>query len=131
VPSGQIFYPVVERTAQEFGLTIVPDSQPGAGHYYRSDHFSFARAGVPAFSIDEGDKYQGHDRNGACNKRKTTWPSITISPVTSTSGYGFRGDCRDGSLRNRAGMASRQSAGANWLAAGRRIRQSAAESEKE
>jgi Zn-dependent M28 family amino/carboxypeptidase len=56
------FYPVVERTAQEFGLTIVPDSQPGAGHYYRSDHFSFARAGVPAFSIDEGDKYQGHDR---------------------------------------------------------------------
>jgi Zn-dependent M28 family amino/carboxypeptidase len=56
------FYPVVERTAQEFSLTIVADSQPGAGHYYRSDHFSFARAGVPAFSIDEGDKYQGHDR---------------------------------------------------------------------
>jgi Zn-dependent M28 family amino/carboxypeptidase len=56
------FYPVVEKTAQEFSLTIVPDSQPGAGHYYRSDHFSFARAGVPAFSIDEGDKYHGHDR---------------------------------------------------------------------
>ncbi|MGB8888319.1 MAG: M28 family peptidase [Candidatus Korobacteraceae bacterium] len=56
------FYPVVEKTAQEFSLTIVPDSQPGAGHYYRSDHFSFARAGVPAFSIDEGDKYQGRDR---------------------------------------------------------------------
>ena len=55
------FYPTVERTAKEFGLAIVPDSQPGAGHYYRSDHFSFARAGVPAFSIDEGDKYQGHD----------------------------------------------------------------------
>jgi Zn-dependent M28 family amino/carboxypeptidase len=56
------FYPVVERTAKDFGLAIVPDSQPGAGHYYRSDHFSFARAGVPAFSIDEGDKYQDHDR---------------------------------------------------------------------
>jgi Zn-dependent M28 family amino/carboxypeptidase len=55
------FYPTVERTAKEFGLAIVPDSQPGAGHYYRSDHFSFARAGVPAFSINEGDKYQGHD----------------------------------------------------------------------
>ncbi len=55
------FYPTVERTAKEFALTIVPDSQPGAGHYYRSDHFSFARAGVPAFSIDEGDKYQGQD----------------------------------------------------------------------
>lgn len=56
------FYPVVVRTAKEFGFTIVPDSQPAAGHYYRSDHFSYARAGVPAFSIDEGDKYQGHDR---------------------------------------------------------------------
>ena len=56
------FYPTVETVAREFGLTIIPDSQPGAGHYYRSDHFSFARAGVPAFSIDEGLKYQGHDR---------------------------------------------------------------------
>ena len=57
------FYPTVESTAKDFGLTIVPDSQPGAGHYYRSDHFSMARAGVPAFSIDEGLKYQGHDRD--------------------------------------------------------------------
>jgi Zn-dependent M28 family amino/carboxypeptidase len=55
------FYPTVESTAKEFGLKIVPDSQPGAGHYYRSDHFSFARSGVPAFSIDEGLKYQGRD----------------------------------------------------------------------
>lgn len=55
------FYPTVESTARQFGLTIVPDVQPGAGHYYRSDHFSFARYGVPAFSVDEGSKYQGHD----------------------------------------------------------------------
>lgn len=56
------FYLTVERTARQFGLDIVPDARPEAGHYYRSDHFSFARAGVPAFSIDEGDKYRGHDR---------------------------------------------------------------------
>ena len=56
------FYPTVERTARQFGLTIVPDARPDAGHYYRSDHFSFARVGIPAFSIDEGDKYRGHDR---------------------------------------------------------------------
>jgi len=56
------FYPAVERTARQFGLSIVPDARPEAGHYFRSDHFSFARAGVPAFSIDEGDKYRGHDR---------------------------------------------------------------------
>ena len=55
------FYPVVEQVAKEFGLTIRPDSQPGAGHYYRSDHFSLARVGVPAFSVDEGIKFKGHD----------------------------------------------------------------------
>ena len=53
------FYPVVEKTAQAFGFEIQPDSEPGAGHYYRSDHFSMARAGVPAFSINAGVKYAG------------------------------------------------------------------------
>jgi len=55
------FYPVVEQTAQEFHLTIRPDSRPEAGHYYRSDHFSLGRVGIPAFSISEGMKFQGHD----------------------------------------------------------------------
>jgi len=55
------FYPVVEATAKEFGLAIQPDSRPEAGHYYRSDHFSLARVGIPAFSINEGMKFRGHD----------------------------------------------------------------------
>jgi Zn-dependent M28 family amino/carboxypeptidase len=55
------FYPVVEATAKRFGMTIVPEAHPEAGHYYRSDHFSLARAGVPAFSIGEGTLYKGHD----------------------------------------------------------------------
>jgi Zn-dependent M28 family amino/carboxypeptidase len=56
------FYPTVEETAKEFNLTIRPDSRPEAGHYYRSDHFSLGRVGIPAFSINEGMKYQGHDK---------------------------------------------------------------------
>jgi Zn-dependent M28 family amino/carboxypeptidase len=52
-------YPVVESTAKAFGLTIQPDQQPMAGHYYRSDHFSFARVGIPAFSIDQGTLFEG------------------------------------------------------------------------
>jgi len=56
------FYPTVESTAKAFGLTVVPDPNPGAGHYYRSDHFSMARVGVPAFSIGPGVLYQGHDK---------------------------------------------------------------------
>jgi Zn-dependent M28 family amino/carboxypeptidase len=54
------FYPVVEKTAQAFGFEIQPDAEPGAGHYYRSDHFSLARAGVPAFSINTALKFAGH-----------------------------------------------------------------------
>ena len=55
------FYPVVEDTAGEFHLAIRPDARPEAGHYYRSDHFSLGRVGIPAFSINEGMKYVGHD----------------------------------------------------------------------
>jgi Zn-dependent M28 family amino/carboxypeptidase len=54
------FYPTVQKTAAAFGYEIQPDPQPGAGHYYRSDHFSLARAGVPAFSINTAMKFVGH-----------------------------------------------------------------------
>ena len=54
------FYPTVEKTAAAFGFEIQADAEPGAGHYYRSDHFSMARAGVPAFSINTGVKFVGH-----------------------------------------------------------------------
>ncbi len=56
------FYPEVQATAKRFGLAIVPDPRPEAGSYYRSDHFSLSRVGIPAFSIDLGTLYEGHDR---------------------------------------------------------------------
>jgi Zn-dependent M28 family amino/carboxypeptidase len=64
------FYPAVQQTAKQFGLTIVPDPNPNAGHYYRSDHFSLARVGVPSFSIGEGELYQGHDRQWGQDKSR-------------------------------------------------------------
>jgi Zn-dependent M28 family amino/carboxypeptidase len=54
------FYPEVESMAKRFHLFIRPDSRPEAGHYYRSDHFSLARVGVPSFSVNEGVKFKGH-----------------------------------------------------------------------
>jgi Zn-dependent M28 family amino/carboxypeptidase len=54
------FFPVVEKTAGAFGFDIQPDAEPGAGHYYRSDHFSLARVGVPSFSINTALKFVGH-----------------------------------------------------------------------
>jgi Zn-dependent M28 family amino/carboxypeptidase len=56
------FYPTVEQVAKQFDLAIVPDPRPEAGSYYRSDHFSLSRVGIPAFSIDTGTLYAGHDR---------------------------------------------------------------------
>jgi Zn-dependent M28 family amino/carboxypeptidase len=38
------------------GLTIVPDQAPEQGSYYRSDHFSLAKAGIPAFSIKQSQE---------------------------------------------------------------------------
>ena len=55
------FYPTVQAIAQDFRFKIRPDARPEAGHYYRSDHFSLARVGIPAFSISEGMKFKGHD----------------------------------------------------------------------
>ena len=53
------FYPTVQSTAKAFHYEIQPNPEPGAGHYYRSDHFSFARAGVPGFSVNPGSLYVG------------------------------------------------------------------------
>jgi Zn-dependent M28 family amino/carboxypeptidase len=54
-------FPIVQQVARRFNLTIKPDPRPEQGHFYRSDHFAFARAGVPAFSINMGDEYIGKD----------------------------------------------------------------------
>lgn len=55
------FYPTVEATAHALGFTIQPDQFPSHGSYYRSDHFSMARVGVPAFSVEQGTLFEGHD----------------------------------------------------------------------
>src|SRR5580698_7282995 len=52
-------YPVVQEAASRFGFAISPDPRPEAGSYYRSDHFSFARVGIPSFSIEEGRDLEG------------------------------------------------------------------------
>jgi len=55
------FYPTVEKIAKVLDLAIRPDAHPEAGHYYRSDHFSLSRVGIPSFSIGQGLKFEGHD----------------------------------------------------------------------
>jgi Zn-dependent M28 family amino/carboxypeptidase len=52
---------VIAWAGQEYQFQNVPDPEPGQGSYYRSDHFNFAKVGVPAVSIDQGDKFEGKD----------------------------------------------------------------------
>jgi Zn-dependent M28 family amino/carboxypeptidase len=52
-------WPLVQQLARRAELTIKPDPRPEQGSYFRSDHFSFAKAGIPAFSIERGSEFAG------------------------------------------------------------------------
>ncbi len=45
------------KVAKQMGLTLAKPKPDLAGGYFRSDHFSFAKAGVPAFSIGSGSDW--------------------------------------------------------------------------
>ena len=49
----------VQDVAKRFRYEIKPDPRPEQGSYFRSDHFSLARVGVPAFSINSGNEFWG------------------------------------------------------------------------
>nr|WP_315483283.1 M28 family peptidase [uncultured Undibacterium sp.] len=60
---------IAEKVAKSMQLSITPSEPDLAGGYFRSDHFSFAKAGVPAFSIGGGKDYI-KDPEGAKEKAK-------------------------------------------------------------
>lgn len=66
------FYSAVQSVARRHQLTLKPDPRPEAGGYYRSDHFSFARTGVPAFSVNMGNDYEGKPPGFAAEVGKKT-----------------------------------------------------------
>ena len=59
---------VVDAVARERGLRVSPDPRPEQGSFYRSDHFPFAKAGVPSISLKEGDEYIGHPKEWGAKK---------------------------------------------------------------
>ena len=46
--------------AKDNGKKVVGDKNPGAGSYYRSDHFNFAKVGVPALDLNNGAESTAH-----------------------------------------------------------------------
>jgi len=61
---------VVDAIARERGFRISPDPRPEQGSFYRSDHFPFAKVGVPSISLKEGDDYIGHPKGWGAQKFK-------------------------------------------------------------
>ena len=69
-PTKDIGLPFGERStlgelgaalAKSSGFIVTPGRPDTAGGYFRSDHYSFVRAGVPALSVQGGRDYLGAD----------------------------------------------------------------------
>jgi Zn-dependent M28 family amino/carboxypeptidase len=60
---------IAVQVAKDMKMTIAKPEPDMSGGYFRSDHFNFAKAGVPAFSIEGGSDYL-HDPAAAKEKAK-------------------------------------------------------------
>jgi Zn-dependent M28 family amino/carboxypeptidase len=82
----------LRQAAQEQGRTITPDPEPEKGFYYRSDHFNFAKQGVPALDPDSGVEYIGKSPEWGRAKREEYTekdyhaPSDEVKPDWDLSG---------------------------------------------
>lgn len=60
---------LLKEVANAQGRKVNPDPEPEKGFYYRSDHFEFAKVGVPALYTDSGTNYVGKDEKYSKQKR--------------------------------------------------------------
>ena len=67
--------------AESLGKTVNPDLQPEQGFFYRSDHFAFARIGVPAFYGGMGSNFIGKPE-GYFNEVVETYNRLNYHTVT-------------------------------------------------
>ena len=58
------------EVGERLGRTLNPDPEPEKGFYYRSDHFSFAKVGIPAFYADPGVEYLDKPEGYGIEKRE-------------------------------------------------------------
>jgi Zn-dependent M28 family amino/carboxypeptidase len=60
---------VLASRARDQGRALTPDPESEKGYYYRSDHFEFAKKGVPALYIDTGTRYRDRPEGYGQDKR--------------------------------------------------------------
>jgi Zn-dependent M28 family amino/carboxypeptidase len=74
------------------GIAVMPKEHPERGHFYRSDHFSLAKAGVPSVSIESGTNFVGKPKGWGeqwwedYNDKRYHQPSDEYRPDFNLSG---------------------------------------------
>ncbi len=74
------------------GRVVGEDTHPERGYFFRSDHFPFAKAGVPALSLSEPKQFEGPDaaallaKQEAYNGKDYHQPSDDYDPAWDFSG---------------------------------------------
>lgn len=71
----------VERFAKEQDRYIAPESSPENGMYYRSDHFSFAKMGIPSLFIKGWQDSREHGKEWAKQKVDEYWATAYHKPA--------------------------------------------------
>ncbi|WP_309092515.1 M28 family peptidase, partial [Phenylobacterium sp.] len=76
----------------KYGMSFSPDPNPQAGSFYRSDHFPFAKRGVPAISFGAGNNLEkggvaaGKAASEAYTRDKYHQPADEFDPNWDMSG---------------------------------------------
>ena len=84
--------PMLASLVRPQGIKLSPDAHPEAGHFYRSDHFSFAIVGIPSVSIGAGEDYIGKPKDYGAkvdedyNAHRYHQPADAYSPDFDLSG---------------------------------------------
>lgn len=56
---------IIQDVLKERDMNFSPDTAPEQGFFFRSDHFPFAKGGVPSLNVESGTDYVGQDKSAA------------------------------------------------------------------
>ena len=88
----------VRAIAEAQGRAVVPEAFPDKGAYYRSDHLSFARAGVPALTLDAGTEVLGKPPAWGRDRQREWEAAHYHQPTDDLTGWDFSGAIEDAQL---------------------------------
>ena len=86
---------ILQEEAEKAGRYVSYESHPEAGYYYRSDHFNFAKAGIPALYTNMGidvvgkGKAYGQQKEDEFTEKHYHRPSDEFDPATWTMAGGM------------------------------------------